>query len=225
MLIVDTGAEGRWRGRRPGSNVSMITMRDPQCGQGWSSFSEGVVSWPSSVIMWRFARWSDLGCRGDELASAGELLGASGAAIGEQAVVPDATFVTMQHRATLLYAMSVSNSWTGSQSRHDTVVRITASGDLCRFEPGWIYRMPTHYGPAPGPRLIHAQLTCRRVLAAILPCQLVTSATAKRPISQAAASERSSGSEISHLTPFGEKRRSTVAPNSNARSSRIRVAP
>jgi hypothetical protein len=39
------------------------------------------------------------------------------------------------------------------------------------------------------------------------------------------ASERSSGSEISHVTPPGEKRCSTVPPNSNVRSSRIRLQP
>ena len=38
-----------------------------------------------------------MGCRGDELASAGELLGASGAAIAEQAVVPDAMKALRQH--------------------------------------------------------------------------------------------------------------------------------
>ena len=30
--IVDAGAEGRWRGRQPRSKVSMITMRQAQCG-------------------------------------------------------------------------------------------------------------------------------------------------------------------------------------------------
>ena len=38
------GAEGRWRGRCPGSKVSMITMREPQWGQGWSNSSEWVPS-------------------------------------------------------------------------------------------------------------------------------------------------------------------------------------
>ena len=40
--------------------------------------------------MWRLGRWSDLGCRGDELARVSELLGPGGAAISEQTVVPDA---------------------------------------------------------------------------------------------------------------------------------------
>ena len=47
----------------------------------------GVLA--GSVIMWRLDGWNDLGCRGDELASAGELLSTSVAAVGEQAVVPD----------------------------------------------------------------------------------------------------------------------------------------
>ena len=57
--------------------------------------AERVVSSqvPSELAGW----WSHLGCRGDELASAGELLGASGAAIGEQAVVPDAVKALGQH--------------------------------------------------------------------------------------------------------------------------------
>ena len=34
ILSIDAGVEGLWRGRQPWSNVSMITMRLPQCGQG-----------------------------------------------------------------------------------------------------------------------------------------------------------------------------------------------
>ena len=34
MLIVEAGVKGRWR--QPASNVSMITMREPQRGQRWS---------------------------------------------------------------------------------------------------------------------------------------------------------------------------------------------
>ena len=44
----------------------------------------------SAAVRWLRRRRSELGCRCDELASAGELLGALGAAIGEEAVVPDA---------------------------------------------------------------------------------------------------------------------------------------
>ena len=46
-------------------------------------------------VRWR--RRSDLGCVGDELPSAGELVGALGTAIGEQAVVPDAVEALRQH--------------------------------------------------------------------------------------------------------------------------------
>src|SRR5262245_46438574 len=68
MLTVEMGAEGRWRGQRPGSNVSMITMEEPQWGQRWSSSSESVVSsqvpslcgdlvdgaiWGAAAMSWR----------------------------------------------------------------------------------------------------------------------------------------------------------------------------
>jgi hypothetical protein len=46
MLIVDAGVEGRWRGRQPASNVSMITMAEPQCGQRWSSSPLSPASGP-----------------------------------------------------------------------------------------------------------------------------------------------------------------------------------
>ena len=49
-----------------------------------------------SIIMW-LGRRSDLWCRGDELPSTGELLGARVTAIGEQAEVPDAVEALGQH--------------------------------------------------------------------------------------------------------------------------------
>ena len=50
-----------------------------------------------SVIMRWLRRWGDLGCPGDELARAGELLGTCVAPVGEQAVVPDAVEALGQH--------------------------------------------------------------------------------------------------------------------------------
>ena len=49
---------------------------------------ERVLASPG--VRWQRGRRSELRCRSDELASAGELLGALGAAIGEQAVMADA---------------------------------------------------------------------------------------------------------------------------------------
>jgi hypothetical protein len=46
------------------------------------------------VVTWSMEQF---GFRGDELASAGQLLGAGGAPIGEQAVVPDAMEAFGQH--------------------------------------------------------------------------------------------------------------------------------
>lgn len=44
ILMMSARAEGRWRGPRAASKVSMITMRLPQCGQGWTWVSGPVVS-------------------------------------------------------------------------------------------------------------------------------------------------------------------------------------
>jgi hypothetical protein len=44
ISIIGAGAEGRWRGRQPASKTSMITMRQAQCGQGWSKFGRIVSS-------------------------------------------------------------------------------------------------------------------------------------------------------------------------------------
>jgi hypothetical protein len=48
-------------------------------------------------MLWWLGRRSDLGRCGDELTSAGDLLGAGEAAIGEQAIVPDAVETLGQH--------------------------------------------------------------------------------------------------------------------------------
>src|SRR5215510_13617653 len=68
VLMLTVGTEGGWRGQQPGSNVSMITMREPQWGQGWSSSSESVASsqvpsfcgdlvdgaiWGAAAMSWR----------------------------------------------------------------------------------------------------------------------------------------------------------------------------
>src|SRR5215831_13599469 len=50
-----------------------------------------------SIMRWVLLRRRELGCRSDQLASAGELLGARVTAIGEQAVVPDAVEALGQH--------------------------------------------------------------------------------------------------------------------------------
>jgi hypothetical protein len=42
--IVESGVEGGWRGRHLASNLSMITMRESQCGQRWSSSPGSQVS-------------------------------------------------------------------------------------------------------------------------------------------------------------------------------------
>src|SRR5262249_60904908 len=44
VWIIGAGAEGRWRGGQPASKTSMITMRQAQCGQGWSRFGRTVSS-------------------------------------------------------------------------------------------------------------------------------------------------------------------------------------
>src|SRR5215510_11220417 len=43
-----------------------------------------------SIMRWVLLRRRESGCRSDQFASAGELLGAGASTIGEQAVVPDA---------------------------------------------------------------------------------------------------------------------------------------
>src|SRR5215467_2541727 len=42
---IDAGGEGWWRGRQPAAKTSMIAMRQPQCGQGWSRSCGRIVSW------------------------------------------------------------------------------------------------------------------------------------------------------------------------------------
>ncbi len=96
-------------------------------------------------------------------------------------VVPEPTsttsFVAMQHWATLLYAMSVSNSWTGSQSPHDTVVRITTTRSVT-YAPlpvrAWtdLSKADT-FRSSPWPKGDTRWNDCRRVLGAFLPCQLL----------------------------------------------------
>jgi hypothetical protein len=48
-------------------------------------------------MRWVLLRRRELGCRRDQLAWAGELLGARGTAVSEQAVVPDAVEALGQH--------------------------------------------------------------------------------------------------------------------------------
>jgi len=49
IAIISAVVEGRWRGRQPAAKTSMIAMRQPQCGQGWSRCWGRLVSWQVPV--------------------------------------------------------------------------------------------------------------------------------------------------------------------------------
>lgn len=51
ILITAAGADGRWRGEHPGSNISMMTMGPPQQGHGCDAACGTVSSMRSASLI------------------------------------------------------------------------------------------------------------------------------------------------------------------------------